>query len=121
MDCEGHGITLPKWYDLGAALHAWPLLRQDELAACEVDAGLGEKNCDLDRKCDIAVEILVEAVEITRNILQQKRSRPRLACSVTSLEKRGVVDGIALLDSHPAVPFIGYACEVRIERCSKIA
>jgi len=55
VDCEGHGITLPKWYDLGAALHAWPLLRQDELAACEVDAGLGEKNCDLDRKCDIAL------------------------------------------------------------------
>ena len=30
MDSEGHRITLPKWYDLGAALHAWPLFRQDK-------------------------------------------------------------------------------------------
>jgi hypothetical protein len=40
MDCEGDSITLPKGHDLGAALHARPLFGQDELAACEVLAGL---------------------------------------------------------------------------------
>src|SRR5262245_65774848 len=61
---EGHRITLSKRHDLGAALHARPLFGQDELAAGEVHAGLREEDRDLDRECDIAVEILVEAVEV---------------------------------------------------------
>ena len=36
MDGEGHSITLQKWYDLDAALHARPLFGQDELAAGEI-------------------------------------------------------------------------------------
>jgi len=63
MDCKGHCIPLPKRYDLGAALHARPLFRQDELAHCEVHTGLREEDCDLDRECEIAVKILVETVE----------------------------------------------------------
>ena len=55
MDCEGHSITLPQRYDVSAALHARPLFGQDELATSEVLAGLGEKNCDLDRECEIAI------------------------------------------------------------------
>src|SRR5262245_39529772 len=64
VDGKGYGITLPKRHDLGAALHARPLLGQDELAAGEVLAGLGQEDRDLDRKGEIAVEILVEAVEV---------------------------------------------------------
>jgi hypothetical protein len=85
MDCESNSITPPKWYHLGAALPAWPLLRQDELATCEVDAGLGEENCKPGSEMRHRIEILVETVEIARNILQQKRSWALLACSVTSL------------------------------------
>jgi hypothetical protein len=70
MDCEGHRITLPKWYDLGAALHARTLFGQHELATCEVLAGLREKNGDLERECEIAIEILMETIEVTWNILQ---------------------------------------------------
>jgi hypothetical protein len=44
-----------------------------------------------------------------------------LRCGVTSLEKRGVVDGVAFLYSNPAVPLASHACELRIERRSKIA
>ena len=40
MNGEGHGITLPKRYDLSAALHARPLFGEDKLAACEIRAGL---------------------------------------------------------------------------------
>ena len=42
MDCEGHRITLPKWYDLSTALHARPLLGQDEFAPGEVVSRLGQ-------------------------------------------------------------------------------
>jgi hypothetical protein len=70
LDCEGHRITLPKWYDLGAALHARTLFGQHELATCEVLAGLREKNGDLERECEIAIEILMETIEVTWNILQ---------------------------------------------------
>ena len=84
MDGEGHCITLPKRHDLGAALHARPLFGQDELAAGEVLAGLREEDRDLDRECEIAIEVLVEAVEVTRDILQQKRRRARLAGVVAS-------------------------------------
>jgi hypothetical protein len=70
MDREGHRIALQKWYDLRAALHAWPLFGQDELAAREVLTGFREENRDLDRECEVAVEILVQAVEVTGNILQ---------------------------------------------------
>jgi hypothetical protein len=65
MDCEGHSITLTKWHDLGAALHARPLLSQNELAAGEILARLGEQDRNLDRKCEITLEVLVEAVEVT--------------------------------------------------------
>src|SRR5262249_45890509 len=119
MDGKGHGITLPKWYDFGTALHARPLFGQDELATGEVLARLREENRDLDRECEIAIEILVEAVEVARDILQQKWCWARLSGVVASLEERCVVVGIALIDAHPAVPHVGHACEARIERRSQ--
>ena len=45
-------------------MHAWPLLAQHELTAGEVLAGLGKKDGDLDRKSEIAVQILVKAIEM---------------------------------------------------------
>jgi hypothetical protein len=118
MDCKGRRIALPKRHDVGAALHARPLFGQDELAACEIHAGLREENRDLDGECEIAVEVLVETVEIARDVLQQKR-RARLAGVAASIEERRVVARIALVDSHPAVPFVGNACEAWIERRSQ--
>ena len=73
MDCEGHSIPLPKGHDFDAALHARPLFGQDKLATAEVLAGLREEDRDLDRECEIAIKVLVETVEVVRDILQQKR------------------------------------------------
>jgi hypothetical protein len=70
VDRKGDSIALLERHDLGAALHAWPLFGQDELAACEVLVRLGEDDRDLDRECQICVEVLVEAVEIARHIPQ---------------------------------------------------
>jgi hypothetical protein len=108
MDGEGHRIALPKRDDLSAALHARPLFGQHKLAACEVGAGLGEQNRDLNREREIAIEILVEAVEVPRDVLQQERRWTRLTSGVASFKKRRVVIGITLVNSHPAVPCVGH-------------
>ena len=55
MDGEGHSITLQKWYDLGAALHARPLFGQDELATGEILPGLRQEDRNLDRECELAI------------------------------------------------------------------
>ena len=70
MDSEGHSVTLLKRYDLSATLHTRPLFGEDKLSASEVLAGLREKNGDLNRKREIAIEILVETIEVTPHILQ---------------------------------------------------
>jgi hypothetical protein len=85
MDCKGHGIALTKWHDFGAALHARPLLGQHELAACEVLAGLRKEDCNLNRECEITVEVLMQTVEVTWDILQQKRRWTGLTAIVASL------------------------------------
>ena len=121
MDREGYGITLPKRHDLDAALHAGPLFSQDELSTCEVYAGLREEDRGLYWECEVPIEVLVEAVEISRHVLQQKRRRACLAGVVASFEERRMVRGIPLFDSHPAVPFVCDACEMRIKRRSQAA
>ena len=116
MNGEGDRITLSKRDDLGATLHAWPLFGQDKLPAGEIRIRLREEDRNLDRKEEIAIEILMEAVEVTGNVLQQQRRRPHLAGIMASLEKRCVFDRIPLVDSHAVVPLVGDVHEARIER-----
>jgi len=107
MDGEGHSITLPKRHDFSTALHARPLFGQNELATREVQAWLREKDRDLDWECEIAVEVLVEAIEVTWDILQQQRRWARLTVVVASLEELRVDIVITLANSPPAVRFVG--------------
>ena len=79
MDGKGYGIALPKRHDFSTALHARPLLGAHELAASEILARLREEDRNLDWECEIAVEVLVQAIEVTRNILQQQRRWAPLA------------------------------------------
>jgi hypothetical protein len=113
---ERYGVTLPKRYDLHATLHPRPLFGQDQLATCEIDVRLRQQDGNLDREGEIAVEILVEAVEVTRDVPQQQRCRTNLTRSVTSRKERCVIVGIALVDPHSPVPVVGYNREMRIER-----
>src|SRR3984957_2941082 len=114
MNREGHRITLSKRDDLGATLHARPLFGQDKLPAGEISTGLREKDRDLDRKEEIAIEILMQTVEVTGHVLQQQRRRPRLAGVMALRQKRGVLDGIPLVDSHAIVPLVGDGHKARI-------
>ena len=68
VDREGNGIALAQRNDLGTTLHPWALLGQDELAAGEILPRLGEKDRHLDRECEVAVEILMKAVEVAGDV-----------------------------------------------------
>src|SRR5882757_1001131 len=70
VHCKGHRITLPQRHHLGPALHAWPLLGQNKLATCEIVSGFREQDCNLQRECEITVNILMQAIEVPRHVLQ---------------------------------------------------
>src|SRR4051812_49904593 len=65
--------------DVRAALRARALLEEDELAAVEVDARLGQDRQDLEREEHVAVEVLVQRVPVALAVAQDQRRRPRLA------------------------------------------
>lgn len=93
MHSEGNGVALRERNHFGAGLHARALLGQHELAAGEIASRLGQEDRDLEREHVLAIEILMQAVEIAGLILQQQRRRPRLACLVASFQERGVSGG----------------------------
>ncbi|MNW00194.1 hypothetical protein D3C71_1956510 [compost metagenome] len=107
MNRKGNGIALAKGNDLDPALHARPLLRQHEFAAGKILPRLRQQDRHLDRKGKIAVEILMQAIEIAGDILQQQRRRPRLAGVMTLAEEVRVLSRVSFFNSHAAVPLIG--------------
>jgi len=68
--CEGHRVALPQWDYLGTALHSWTLLRENELSASKIFLRFGKQDCNLEREGEIAVEVLMQAVEVSRDVLQ---------------------------------------------------
>ena len=70
VDSKSDPIALAQRHDLGPALHARPLLGQDKLAARKILSRLGEEDRHLKRKRELAVKILVQAVEVAGNVLQ---------------------------------------------------
>jgi hypothetical protein len=95
MHREDDAAALAQRHDLGAALHAGPLLGQHELAAGEVRLRLRQQDRHLQRKSQLAIEVLVQAVEVSRTVLQQQRRGPDLTGGVTLVEKIGVTQRIA--------------------------
>ena len=93
MHREIDGLALPKRHHLGPALHPRPLLAEDELAAGEIVARLGQEDGHLQGKGKLAVEVLVQAVEVAGDIFEQQRRRPRLAGCVAGSEEGGVSSG----------------------------
>ncbi len=116
MHREGHRIALGERHHFGAALHARALLGQHELAAGEIAAWLGQQDRHLDRKGEVAIKVLVQAIEVAGHILQQQRRRPRLPGHVALREERRMLGRIALGHAHAPVPRIGDIGQARIER-----
>ena len=90
---EDDGVALPQRHHLGPRLQARALLGEDELAAGEIRARLGEQDRHLQGEDVLAVEILVQAVEVTGLVLQQQRRRPRLPGRVAPLEEPACSSG----------------------------
>src|SRR3954469_22415689 len=112
MHSEGHGVALREWNHFGARLHARALLGQYELATGEIATGLGQEDRDLEREHVLAIEILMQAVEIAGLVLQQQRRRPRLPGLMAALQERRVFGGVADVDPHRLVPAIGDALKL---------
>src|SRR6266581_7918303 len=118
---EYYGVALAQRHDLGARLHARPLLGDDELAAREIRSWLGKKNGDLEREDVLAVEILVQAVVIPRLVLKKQRGGPRLACLGTAGKKLGVLERITHSDTEGLIPTVRNRGEPRVEGGPKLA
>src|SRR3984893_4805254 len=116
MDGERLGVALAQRDDLGSALHPGPLFGQHELTAREVLFRFGKEDRHLERKREVAVKILMQAIEVARNVLEEYRRRAGLAGVMALLEECGMPIGILNLDSHATVPFVCDAGKTRIER-----
>jgi hypothetical protein len=68
---EGNGVALPERHDFYPALHARTLFCQNELAAGEILSWLGKQDRYLERESEVTIEILVQAVEVTGNVLKK--------------------------------------------------
>jgi AcrB/AcrD/AcrF family len=104
---EDHGFALTQRRHLGARLHPRTLLRQHELAAGEIPARLGKQDSCLQREHVLAVEVLVQAIEVAGAISQQQRRRPPLAGCLATVEIGRVRRRITLVDPEQLVPGIG--------------
>ncbi len=70
-DRKDHPLPLRERYDLGPRLHPRPLLGQNEFTPSEISPRPGKKKRDLEREDVLAVEILMQAIEIVWPIAQQ--------------------------------------------------
>src|SRR5215469_14067012 len=86
MDREDDGFSLPKRYDFASRLRARPLLDEQKFAAGEVLFRRAERHRQLQRKYQIAVEVLVQAVVVPGPVFEHERRRPLLPRLVALIE-----------------------------------
>lgn len=67
-----------------------------------------------------SVDVLMQAIEVVRTILQQERCGFCLTCIVAAVEKRLVCMRVADVDPHCLVPAIGDVRERRVEGRSEV-
>ena len=75
----------------------------------------------MQRECEFAVEILMQALIVAGGVLQEKRRQPHLARGVARLQIIGMRRRIAHGDLHALVPGIGVGHDPRIERGPQFA
>src|SRR5882724_3560794 len=108
-------LTLFNRYRLGASLHAWTLLGQQELAADIVAPALTQHTGGLQREGYLAVQVLMHAVVIAGFISKHKRSRQRLLFPAAGLKKLRERRGKSLALAETLRPAVGDLRERRIE------
>jgi len=115
MNREDHRITLVRGKHFNARLPARLLLTEHEFAALEIPAALTQEEGDLKRKDDIAVQILVQTIEIAGAVFQEQRGWALLPRAVTLFDEVGELFRKAgLVAPKPMAPFVRKRREPRI-------
>src|SRR5262250_364815 len=86
---EDDHLTLLGGDRLAPRLRARPLLDEEEVAALVIHAPTAEERGDLERKGDVAVEVLVQAVVAADLVVQEQRRGLGLAVAPTHLQQTG--------------------------------
>src|SRR5258708_36468892 len=94
---ENHAVPLSERHDLCARLHTRTLFREHEFAAREIPFRRRQQERGLQRKDVLAVQVLVQAVEVSRAVLQEERRRPGLPGAMAATEKSRMTARIANL------------------------
>ena len=100
MNSEHYRIALLRREHFEPRLPARPLFGKDEFAAVEILSSPAQKESHLKRKHDFAVEILVQAVEITGAVFQQQRRWAFLTGAMTLLEKNRQLHAAAMASAE---------------------
>ncbi len=114
-DGEDHTIAAGQWDDFGARLHARALLGNDEFAASEIEAGLGEQEGSLQREDKFAIHVLVQAIVVTGAVCEEQGRGLVLPCAVATLQESAVLRWESLGETHAFVPLIGDGRQVGVE------
>ena len=112
---ENDGFAEAGPHDVRDRLSARLLFDEDEFAAGEVAIGFAQEEDGLEGEDDLAVEVLVEAIEIAGSVLEQKRGGASLSGGVAALGERRKGRGEAFGGAELGHPIIGDRGEPRIE------
>src|SRR2546427_2625219 len=100
---------------LRLGLRAGLLLDKDEFSAFPIAPLLAKQEYHLQRKADLAIEILMQTVETSGLVVQHQRRGLGLPCFVTSLQKCLMVARVLTSRlTQRARPVISNFCQVRI-------
>src|ERR1700676_2349332 len=107
---DSHRLTLFKADCVTDRLRAGLLFHQQQLAPSELFVRLAQTDHDLKRKKDLAVQILVEAIEIAGGVTQQQGCGALLARGMTLFQEIAQIEWIILRQTqglHPLSSCIG--------------
>src|SRR5258708_28067767 len=119
VNCEKHPVALLELRYFGPRLHAWPLLSQPKLSSGEIFTRACKQERNLERENEIAIQVLMQGVEVARVVLQQERCRPQLSCLMTLLQVFCMCFRILNVDLHRLTPAIRHSGQVRVKRGPK--
>src|SRR5579859_2375205 len=117
---EDNSMALIGGDDFGAGLRARNVFHQHELAAIPIAVLLAEHNHKLQRKRDLSIQILMQAVVAAGFVMKQERRWLLLAGVVTAAEKFLVFKREWLIARiQLRVPAICDFCKMRVRRSTK--
>src|SRR5260370_12493767 len=119
VDREDHRLALLQRHDFAPRLRPRPLFDEQELAAGKVRLGVTEQHRQLQRKYEVAVQILVQAIVIAGSVFEQERGWPLLAGFVALLEIGGERRRKPPLLVQPFPPAIADRCEIGVNHLAQ--